>query len=54
MLFCFGIFCKTFLIPGYYYSVYPYLSKTFRGSNCCVTFLITLFYPLSLCDTKGE
>jgi hypothetical protein len=39
---------------GFYYSVYPCTSETLRGSNCCVVFLITLFYPLSICDKKGE
>jgi hypothetical protein len=29
-------------------------AKTMRGSNCFVIFLITLFYPLSFCDKKGE
>jgi hypothetical protein len=38
-----------------YYSVYPGPSKTVRGSNFYSSwFFITLFYPLSLCDKKGE
>jgi len=45
---------RMFFVCGYYYSVYPCTSETLRGSNCCVVFLITLFYPLSLCDKKGE
>jgi hypothetical protein len=45
---------RKFFVCGYYYSVYPCTSETLRGSNCCVVFLITLFYTLSLCDKKGE
>jgi hypothetical protein len=39
-----------------YYSVYPGPSETVRGSNfyCSCCFIITLVYPLSLCDKKGE
>jgi hypothetical protein len=40
---------------GFYYSVYPGPSETVRGSNFYFSwFLFTLFYPLSLCDKKGE
>jgi hypothetical protein len=45
---------ESFYVCGYYYSVYPCTSETLRGSNCCVVFLITLFYPLSLWEKKGE
>jgi hypothetical protein len=41
-------------ILTFYYSVDPGPSETFRGSNFCVVFIITLFYPLSLCHRKGE
>jgi hypothetical protein len=45
-------FGKTY---GLYYCVYPGSSDTVRGSNrWCVATFITLFYPLSLCDKKGE
>jgi hypothetical protein len=38
-----------------YYSVYPGPSETIRGSNFYyIWILFTLFYPLSLCDKKGE
>jgi hypothetical protein len=50
--YCFGFY--NIFVCGYYYSVYPCPSETLRGSNCCVVFLIHLFYPLSLCDKKGE
>jgi hypothetical protein len=50
--YCFGFY--KFFVCRYYYSVYPCASETLRGSNCCVVFLITLVYPLSLCDKKGE
>jgi hypothetical protein len=43
-----------FITSGYYYSIYTCPAETFRESNCCVVFLITLFYPLSFCDKKGE
>jgi hypothetical protein len=45
---------ERFFVCGYYYSIYPCTSETLKGSNCCVVFLITLFYPLSLCDKKEE
>jgi hypothetical protein len=50
--YCFG-FYEVF-VCGYYYSIYPCTSETLRGSNCCAIFLITLSYPLSLCDKNGE
>jgi hypothetical protein len=49
--YCFG-FWNVF-VCGYYYPVYPCPSKTLRGSNFCMVFLLTLFYPLSFCDKKG-
>jgi hypothetical protein len=33
---------------------YEFGRKTFRGSNFWVVFILTLLYPLSLCDKKGE
>jgi hypothetical protein len=45
--------CKTVRLILLYF---PGPSETVRGSNFyynCV-FLFTLFYPLSLCDKKGE
>jgi hypothetical protein len=41
--YCFGF--KKVFVCGYYYFVYPCTSETLRGSNYCVVFLITLFYP---------
>jgi hypothetical protein len=61
MLLLFPLFSLTFLFSpclfqtwGLYYSVYHGPYKTVKGSNFCVVFIITLFYPLSLCDKKGE
>jgi hypothetical protein len=44
---------RTFLSVDIYYSVYPCPAETFRGSNCFVVFLVTLFYHLSFCDKMG-
>jgi hypothetical protein len=55
LMFSFSSFpfvCKT---CGLYYSVYPSPSETVRGSNFYFSWcLFILFYPLSLCDKKGE
>jgi hypothetical protein len=51
----FLILCYICLISWiFYYSVYPSPSETVRGSNFCVVFIFTLFYPLSICDKKGK
>jgi hypothetical protein len=53
-LFSYCLDFRKFFVCGYYYSIYPCTFETLKGSNCCLVFLITLFYSLSLCDKKGE
>jgi hypothetical protein len=50
--YCFGF--KKVFVCGYYYYVYPSPFETIREVIFIAVGFITLFYPLSLCDKKGE
>jgi hypothetical protein len=43
-----------FKTPGYYYSVYPGPSETFRGSNCCMVFSLLYFALCPFMTKRGR
>jgi hypothetical protein len=43
-----------FKTPGYYYSVYPGPPETFRGSNCCMVFLLLCFTLCPFVTKRGS